>query len=76
MKRHDGLTRWMGKIFLASGFFLSIYGLSRSSPFWINLSLALLATGIVATAMGFYKGLRSLGSDRGPYGIKKGDGRE
>lgn len=72
MKRHDGFTRWMGKIFLASGFFLSIYGLSQSSPFWINLSLALLATGIVAMAIGFYKGLRSLGPDKGPYGGKEG----
>jgi len=72
MKKQDGWTRWMGKVFLALGFFLSIYGLSRSSPFWMNLSLAFLAMGMVAIAIGFYKGLRSLGPDKGPFGIKKG----
>ena len=66
MKGHFWLTRLIGKVFLVSGFFLAIYGLTQSSGFLVNVSLGLLASGIAAMAASFYPSLKSRGPDKGP----------
>ena len=66
MKGHFWLTRLIGKAFLVSGFFLAIYGLVQSSGFLVNVSLGLLAAGIVAMLASLYHSLKSRGPDKGP----------
>lgn len=70
MKKHFWYARLLGKVFLVSGIFLSIYGLAESSSLMTQWSLALIAAGIVAMAISFYHGLKSRGPDRGPSGWK------
>ena len=66
MRTYAIVTRWAGKAFLVSGFFLSIYGLEQSDRFLINVSIGLLGTGMAAMAATFYQTLKSRGPDRGP----------
>jgi hypothetical protein len=68
--KYAGLTRWVGKVFLVSGFFLAIYGLEQSSPFWVNVSIGLLGSGMAAMAATFWHTLKSRGPDKGPSSWK------
>ena len=61
-------VRLLGKGFLFSGFLLALYGLSQSSKFLVNVSLGLLAAGMVMMAGSVYHVLTSRGTDKGPSG--------
>lgn len=65
-KKYFWAVRLLGKGFLFSGFLLALYGLSQSSKFLINVSLGLLAAGMVMMAASVYHVLKSRGRDRGP----------
>jgi hypothetical protein len=47
-----------------AGFLLSIYGLTDSSPRLVNAGLALLVTGIAATAASIYQQVKARRADR------------
>ena len=66
MKQYWLITRMAGKIFIVSGFLLSIYALEQSSPVLIGISVGLLGSGIAAMVATLYPFLKSRGSDRGP----------
>jgi hypothetical protein len=65
-KKYFWVVRLLGKGFLFSGFLLALYGLSQSSKFLVNVSLGLLAAGIMMMAGSVYQVLKSRGRDRGP----------
>lgn len=64
--RYFWAVRLLGKGFLFSGFLLALYGLSQSSKFLVNVSLGLLAAGIIMMAGSVYQILKSRGTDKGP----------
>lgn len=66
MKRYWVGARLAGKLFLVAGFILAIHGFSSNSPFWINVSLALLAAGILMMGVAFYLGLCLMGERKPP----------
>jgi hypothetical protein len=65
-KRYFWGIRLLGKVFLFSGFLLALYGLSQSSKFLVNVSLGLLAAGMILMAASVYQLLKSRGTDKGP----------
>ncbi len=65
-KKYFWVVRLLGKGFLFAGFLLALYGLSQSSKWLVNVSLGLLAAGIVMMAGSAYHVLKSRGSDKGP----------
>ena len=65
-KKYFWLVRLLGKGFLFSGFRLALYGLSQSSKVLVNVSLGLLAAGMIMMAGSVYHVLKSRGKDKGP----------
>ncbi len=65
-KKYFWGVRLLGKGFLFSGFLLALYGLTQSSKFLVNVSLGLLAAGILMMAASVYQVLKSRGKDKGP----------
>ena len=52
------IARFTGKIFVALGFILGTYGLTEGNPTVMQAGLALLVTGVVASAYGLYRWVR------------------
>lgn len=50
-----GMTRFIGKGFLASGFLLGIYGLTEGHIILERSGLGLIAAGILAMGYGLYR---------------------
>jgi hypothetical protein len=65
-KKYFWALRLLGKGFLFSGFLLALYGLSQSSKFLVNVSLGMLAAGMVMMGASVYQVLKSRGTDKGP----------
>jgi hypothetical protein len=65
-KKYFWVVRLLGKSFLFSGFLLALYGLSQSNKFLVNVSLGLLAAGMMMMAGSVYHVLKSRGTDKGP----------
>ena len=57
-------ARLVGKLFFVAGFLLSIYGLGKADRRLIDTGLALVLTGIIATAVGVYQHIKSRRTDR------------
>jgi len=57
-------TRLIGRLCFVAGFLLSIYGLTDSSPRLVNAGLALLVTGVAATAASIYQQVKARRADR------------
>ncbi|HEY3198727.1 MAG TPA: hypothetical protein VGJ57_12025 [Nitrospirales bacterium] len=49
------IARFTGKIFVALGFILGTYGLTEGQPAVMQAGLALLVTGVLASAYGLYR---------------------
>jgi hypothetical protein len=50
-----GIARFTGKIFVALGFILGIYGLTEGQPAVLQAGLGLLVAGVVASGYGLYR---------------------
>lgn len=53
------LPRFIGKIFLATGFLLGTYGLTDERPVLLQSGLGLIAAGVLAAGYGLYRALAS-----------------
>lgn len=52
---HSGMiARFVGKAFVAAGFILGIYSLTEKQEMLMQTALALLVTGVLASAYGLY----------------------
>ena len=49
------IARVTGKIFVALGFILGTYGLTEAQPVVLQAGLAMLVTGVLASAYGLYR---------------------
>ena len=49
------IARIMGKIFVALGFVLGIYGLTEAQPAVLQAGLGLLVAGVLASVYGLYR---------------------
>ena len=54
------IARFTGKIFVALGFILGIYGLTEAQPAVLQAGLGLLVAGVLASAYGLYRMLPKL----------------
>ena len=58
LMKHSGpggmIARIMGKVFVALGFIVGIYGLTEGQPAVLQTGLGLLVTGVLASAYGLY----------------------
>jgi len=52
------IARFTGKVFVAAGFILGIYGLTEKQDAILNTGLGLLAAGVTASAYGLYHWVR------------------
>ena len=50
------IARFTGKVFVALGFVLGIYGLTESNDTLLRAGLGLLVAGVLASAYGLYQG--------------------
>jgi len=48
-------ARLVGKVFFVVGFMLALYGLGQGDRRLVDTALALIVTGIIATAVGVYQ---------------------
>ena len=49
------IARFTGKIFVALGFILGIYGLTEAQPAVLQAGLGLLVAGVLASVYGLYR---------------------
>jgi hypothetical protein len=49
------IARFTGKVFVALGFILGIYGLTEAQPAVLQAGLGLLVAGVLASAYGLYR---------------------
>ena len=49
------IVRFTGKIFVALGFIMGIYGLTEAQPAVLQAGLGLLVAGVLASAYGLYR---------------------
>ena len=54
------IARFTGKVFVALGFILGIYGLTEAQPAMLQAGLGLLVAGVLASAYGLYRMLPKL----------------
>ena len=54
------IARFTGKVFVALGFILGIYGLTEAQPVVLQIGLGLLVAGVLASAYGLYRILPKL----------------
>jgi len=54
------IARFTGKVFVALGFILGIYGLTEGQPAVLQAGLGLLVAGVLASAYGLYRILPKL----------------
>jgi len=54
------IARFTGKVFVALGFILGIYGLTEAQPAVLQTGLGLLVAGLLASAYGLYRILPKL----------------
>ena len=54
------IARFIGKVFVALGFILGIYGLTEAQPVVLQAGLGLLVAGVLASAYGLYRMLPKL----------------
>ena len=54
------IARFTGKVFVALGFILGIYGLTEAQPVVLQAGLGLLVAGVLASAYGLYRMLPKL----------------
>jgi len=54
------IARFTGKVFVALGFILGIYGLTEAQPAVLQAGLGLLVAGVLASAYGLYRILPKL----------------
>ena len=54
------IARLTGKVFVALGFILGIYGLTEAQPAVLQAGLGLLVAGVLASAYGLYRMLPKL----------------
>ena len=54
------IARFTGKIFVALGFILGIYGLTEGQPAVLQTGLGLLVAGVLGSAYGLYRTLPRL----------------
>ena len=54
------IARFTGKVFVALGFILGIYGLTEAQPAVLQTGLGLLVAGLLASAYGLYRMLPKL----------------
>ena len=54
------IARFTGKVFVALGFILGIYGLTEGQPAVLQAGLGLLVAGVLASAYGLYRMLPKL----------------
>jgi hypothetical protein len=62
--KHSGpggiIARFTGKVFVALGFIVGIYGLTEAQPAVLQTGLGLLVAGVLASAYGLYRTLPKL----------------
>jgi hypothetical protein len=54
------IARFTGKVFVALGFIMGIYGLTEGQPAVLQAGLGLLVAGVLASAYGLYRMLPKL----------------
>ncbi len=54
------IARFTGKVFVALGFVMGIYGLTEAQPAVLQAGLGLLVAGVLASAYGLYRMLPKL----------------
>ena len=54
------IARFTGKVFVALGFIMGIYGLTEAQPVVLQIGLGLLVAGVLASAYGLYRILPKL----------------
>jgi hypothetical protein len=54
------IARFTGKVFVALGFIMGIYGLTEAQPAVLKIGLGLLVAGVLASAYGLYRMLPKL----------------
>ncbi|OLB81349.1 MAG: hypothetical protein E6K67_08600 [Nitrospirae bacterium] len=54
------IARFTGKVFVALGFIMGIYGLTEAQPVVLQAGLGLLVAGVLASAYGLYRMLPKL----------------
>ena len=54
------IARFTGKVFVALGFVMGIYGLTEAQPAVLQAGLGLLVAGVLASAYGLYRVLPKL----------------
>ena len=54
------IARFTGKVFVALGFIMGIYGLIEAQPVVLQAGLGLLVAGVLASAYGLYRMLPKL----------------
>ena len=54
------IARFTGKVFVALGFIMGIYGLTEGQPAVLQAGLGLLVAGVLASAYGLYRILPKL----------------
>ena len=54
------IARFTGKVFVALGFIMGIYGLTEAQPGVLKIGLGLLVAGVLASAYGLYRILPKL----------------
>ena len=54
------IARFTGKVFIALGFIMGIYGLTEAQPVVLQIGLGLLVAGVLASAYGLYRILPKL----------------
>ena len=54
------IARFTGKVFVALGFIMGIYGLTEAQPVVVQIGLGLLVAGVLASAYGLYRILPKL----------------
>ena len=54
------IARFTGKVFVALGFIMGIYGLTEAQPAVLQAGLGLLVAGVLASAYGLYRILPKL----------------
>ena len=54
------IARFTGKVFVALGFIVGIYGLTEGQPAVLQTGLGLLVAGVLASAYGLYRMLPKL----------------
>ena len=54
------IARFTGKVFVALGFIMGIYGLTEAQPVVLQAGLGLLVAGVLASAYGLYRILPKL----------------